>query len=263
MPASSNQEKFVRAIASLWNRERLMLSQSAADPESLAHYLTAFKRMHPQTLASLKTTPSGLHYLEAVFSYSRFLSEEVIQHPDWIESLAHCSSMHRQLSAEELQSSFRAFPEANRYAAFRRRQLLRILIRDVLGYGTLSGITEELSDLADCILHFAYQEIRRQLAGRFGAPRYLNRDRVDEDCAFSVIALGKLGGRELNFSSDIDLMFVYAGNGVTDGVESISNKEFFHKSRTCIPASSLPIRRAAVYRVDLNCARMVMRLFVA
>src|SRR5262249_2152971 len=48
-------------------------------------------------------------------------------------------------------------------------------------------------------------------------------------CGFSVISLGKLGGRELNYSSDIDLMFVYGGNGQTDGASSLTNKEFYKK----------------------------------
>ncbi len=72
-------------------------------------------------------------------------------------------------------------------------------------------------------------------------------------CGMSVIALGKLGGRELNYSSDIDLMFVYSGNGTTDGQDSISNKEFFKKvANLYTDLLSTYTSDGACYRVDLR-----------
>ena len=95
------------------------------------------------------------------------------------------------------------------FARFRRQQILRILIRDVLGFGTLSDVTAELSALADAIVETAYDRIHRDLVSRYGHPR----DETGEPAHFAVIALGKLGGEELNYSSDIDLMFLYSANG--------------------------------------------------
>jgi glutamate-ammonia-ligase adenylyltransferase len=69
-----------------------------------------------------------------------------------------------------------------------------------------------------------------------------------------VVALGKLGGRELNYSSDIDLMFVYSGNGETDGPESITNKEFFKK------LSNLYTDLLSTYTSDGTCYRVDLRL---
>jgi glutamate-ammonia-ligase adenylyltransferase len=72
-------------------------------------------------------------------------------------------------------------------------------------------------------------------------------------CGFAVLALGKLGGRELNYSSDIDLMFVYDGNGETSGPESISNKEFFKKLSTQLTdLLSRHTSQGMCYRVDLR-----------
>jgi glutamate-ammonia-ligase adenylyltransferase len=131
--------------------------------------------------------------------------------------------------------------------------LLRILLRDVLGMGTLSDVTEELSNLSDAILEFAYNGIRRELVARHGVPLYVDADGEARECGFSVISLGKLGGQELNYSSDIDLMFVYTAQGYTDGLEPITNKEFFKKvANRYTELLSTYTEEGFCYRVDLR-----------
>src|SRR5208282_3355130 len=97
---------------------------------------------------------------------------------------------------------------------------------DVLGIATLPEITSELSALADAILETAYERIHQDLVSRFGHP----------SAKFSVIALGKLGGVELNYSSDIDLMFLYSADGETAGPARITNKEFFKRAANQLTA---------------------------
>ncbi len=164
--------------------------------------------------------------------------------------------MHRVLMAEEYETRLRQFigwesnqvPSALELARFRREQVLRIVIRDVLGLATLSDVTEELSNLADAILDLSYRRIRESLVAIHGEPVF-----NDEPAQFSVIALGKLGGRELNYSSDIDLMFIYEGGGETDGPHSISNKEFFKKiANTYTELLSTYTSGGMCYRVDLR-----------
>jgi glutamate-ammonia-ligase adenylyltransferase len=95
----------------------------------------------------------------------------------------------------------------------------------------------------------AYRRVREELAERHGEPRLPD----GAPCGFSVISLGKLGGEELNYSSDIDLMFVYAGNGETDGPHPLSNKEFYKKVAnryTALLSSYTP--EGQCYRVDLR-----------
>ena len=88
------------------------------------------------------------------------------------------------------------------------------MLRDVLRFADLSETTEDLSNLADAILNVTWRAVRRELARE--------RARPTRQREFSVIALGKLGGRELNYSSDIDLMFVYSGDAVADSGENSS-----------------------------------------
>jgi glutamate-ammonia-ligase adenylyltransferase len=101
-------------------------------------------------------------------------------------------------------------------ARFKRMHLIRIALRDLLGVATLAEVTLELSNLADAIVHGAQESIRRQLVQRFGRP-LVEADTGPIECQFVVIGLGKLGGRELNYSSDIDLMYLYTGDGTTSG----------------------------------------------
>jgi hypothetical protein len=112
----------------------------------------------------------------------------------------------------------------------------------------LAEVTEELSNLADAILDVTYRASAPP-GGAHGEPRLAD----GSPCGFSVISLGKLGGKELNYSSDIDLMFVYGGNGETDGPARISNKEFCKKVANEYTALlSTYTAEGQCYRVDLR-----------
>jgi [glutamine synthetase] adenylyltransferase / [glutamine synthetase]-adenylyl-L-tyrosine phosphorylase len=192
------------------------LLASSPDPDAALHYLARMSQEHGEAFRELIGDAPALHYLITVASYSRFLAEEVLQHPEWIEELTEApDEMFRVRSTEEFTTALArwtgpagALPPARVLALFRRHELLRILLRDALGYATLSEVAEELSNLADAILDTAYRRIRAELVTRYGTPRYLNAAGEPQVCGFSVLALGKLGGRELNYSSDIDLMFI-------------------------------------------------------
>src|SRR5271154_3094361 len=227
---------------------------SAADPDAALHYLLALKQRKPAEFQTLALSPHFLHYLVTVFSYSRFLSEELLQNPQWMEQLG---DLQGYLSAGEFRKRLTSMlkkragqmPEALALALFRRQQILRILLRDVLGLCSLSDTTEELSHLADAILDLSYDRIRADLLRRHGTPRCED----DRECGLAVLALGKLGGRELNYSSDIDLMFIYTGNGETDGVHPISNKEFYKKvANQYTELLSTYTAEGLCYRVDLR-----------
>src|SRR5580765_3911142 len=201
-----------------------VLLASVPDPDQSLHYLDRLRTESAPGFERIANSPAALGYLVTIFSYSKFLSEAVLRHPEWLLQLTTSGDLHRVLSVEEYGQRLAAFiasagvPEALDLARFRRQQLLRIVLRDILSLASLSDVTEELSNLADAILDRTYRHIREELTARHGTPRYTDRDGVVRACGFSVISLGKLGGKELNYSSDIDLMFVYAANGQTDGV---------------------------------------------
>jgi len=238
------------------NAKIKFLLASSADPNGARHYLNRLSLEEPPAFARLSASDAALQVLIAVFSHSRFLSEEILQNPEWVESTVTSPDLYRVLSAEEYVQKLVGFlgadsaeaPSALALAVFRRKELLRILVRDVLEYGELSEITEEISSLADAILDVTYRRIRAELVLRFGVPQFQGRE-----CGFSVLALGKLGGSELNYSSDIDLMFIYAGNGYTDSREPITNKEFFKRvANHYTDLLSTYTAGGMCYRVDLR-----------
>ncbi|MBK5291240.1 MAG: glutamine-synthetase adenylyltransferase [Acidobacteriia bacterium] len=227
-----------------------MLS-SSPDPDGALHFLTRLLDEKPGAFQWISRSPASLQFLLAVFSNSNFLSEQLIQTPEWLEALPTSGDLHRVISAEEYEGRLDhrlapygdAVPPAHEFALFRRQQVLRILIRDLLGFGTLSDITEELSNLADAMIESACRRIRDSLQRRHGRA----------DTGFAVLALGKHGGRELNYSSDIDLLFLYSGNGETSGNDPISYKELFKK--LCIQLTELlgtHTQQGMTYRIDLR-----------
>ncbi len=234
---------------------------SVPDPDEALHYLERLHREQPAAFAKIGESPTALHYLIIIFSYSSFLSEALLKTPGWILEVAAADNLHRVLSDDEFEDALSRFlpgaaPDelaAVDLARFRRRQLVRIVLRDALGFGSLSDVTEELSNLSDGIQNLACRRIRASLAARHGAPKFMDETGAVKDCSFAVISLGKLGGKELNYSSDIDLMFVYQANGETDGPHPIANREFYKKvANEFTTLLSTYTSEGLCYRVDLR-----------
>jgi glutamate-ammonia-ligase adenylyltransferase len=109
---------------------------------------------------------------------------------------------------------------------FKDRESLRIDMRHILGLQDQFGMfSQELTDLAETVVGAAYRLCSDELRTAFGEPRAAD----GSICTACLCALGKCGGRELGFASDIELMFVYAGDGETSGPQSISNAEYFDR----------------------------------
>lgn len=234
---------------------------SSPDPDQTLHYFQRLLDERPEALLRLGTSPGGLQAMAAVFGNSRFLSEAITRNPEWLEELLHTHDLDSVLTTDQLEWRLENYlntetsgpPSPEHLARFRRQQLLRIVIKDVYELAGVAEVTEELSNLADAILRVTYQRIYLELERRFGTPVIHSEGGATEPCGMCVIALGKLGGRELNYSSDIDLMFFYQGSGQTSGSDSISNKEFFQKlSHLLCDTLSTYTAEGMCYRVDLR-----------
>jgi glutamate-ammonia-ligase adenylyltransferase len=240
--------------AAVRNRFDMLLAASPA-PELGLQYFVRLHERQPAAFERLAHSTAGLRHLVAVFANSRFLAEEILEHPDWAEQLLDASELTSVITADALRSQLQAalplgIPNPLELAKFRRRQILRIVVRDVLGLGTLPEITAELSDLADVLVEVSYERIHAGLVERYGVPR---AEKDGGESHFAVLAMGKLGGKELNYSSDIDLMFVYSDTGWTDGAERITNKEFFQRAANQLTTLlSTYTAEGMCYRVDLR-----------
>jgi glutamate-ammonia-ligase adenylyltransferase len=131
----------------------------------------------------------------------------------------------------------------------RRRELVRIAWRDLAGRAPLAETLAELSSLADAAIRAAHGFAVRALAPRFGTPRSPS----GEPQELVVLGMGKLGGGELNFSSDIDLIFLFPEGGETDGRRPVANEEYFTRlGQVLIRLLDAPTVDGFVYRVDMR-----------
>ncbi|MDR4518051.1 MAG: bifunctional [glutamate--ammonia ligase]-adenylyl-L-tyrosine phosphorylase/[glutamate--ammonia-ligase] adenylyltransferase [Nitrosomonas sp.] len=134
----------------------------------------------------------------------------------------------------------------------RKLVMLRLIVRDISGYADLKEVMATMSDLADISINFSLEYHEKWLTQpeQFGIPiGKLHHARQH----LLIVAMGKLGGRELNVSSDVDLIFVYPEDGNTNGQKSISNHEFFARlGRKLIASLSDYTVDGYVFRVDMR-----------
>ena len=198
---------------------------------------------------------------------SPFLAETLLRHPEniaWLEAETK-HDFHRLKSGEQLSEELARFvirtidlDDTVRLAMFKRREMLRIYLRDCLGIATLSEVTEELSNLADVILSYSLARAHQVLTKLHGTPQgHDERGRIAKS-ELAIVALGKLGCRELNYASDIDLLFLYSASGETSGdgrnpKSVIGNKEFFTRAAEMVVQTvGRSSEEGAVYRIDLR-----------
>ncbi len=146
----------------------------------------------------------------------------------------------------QLQSGGRALPSALRVA--RHLVLERLAVLDIEHGATVADVTLAMTELAEIVLDLALAHARAELDARFGEPRDAAGERID----FWVVGMGKLGARELNVSSDIDLIYVYEEDGETTGPQKISAHEYFSQlARALYSLIGDTTDDGFVFRVDL------------
>jgi glutamate-ammonia-ligase adenylyltransferase len=132
--------------------------------------------------------------------------------------------------------------------AFKDREMFRTDMRHIMGCITGFGeFSEELADVADTVVAGATEICSQELQHRFGIPRFES----GEIAPLSICALGKHGGRELGYASDIELMFIYEDVGHTDGAESITVSEYYQKFVELF-RQTIKARQEGIFQVDLR-----------
>ncbi len=200
-----------------------------------------------------------VHYALTVFGYSHFLGETLIRNTDLFHTFQREKVLDRSRSREEYREALARFRSrsfetdvALLLARFKRREYVRIMLRDVLGTATLAESTNEISALADVLIEEALRETDAAFRSRYGPPQHVDSEGRLADVPVAVLSLGKLGGNELNYSSDIDLLFLY-GDGQDAGTTSISTREYFIRLAQAVTgALSRVTGEGSVFRVDLR-----------
>jgi glutamate-ammonia-ligase adenylyltransferase len=245
------------------NAEIESLIRDLPDPQSARRFLENLINERPRTHQKLARETGLLSDALALAAYSPLLATTLEQNPDYIPWLARERADTRVRTAEQLRESLARFALTNSsltpavlFARFRRRELLRIYLHDVRRAHTLVETTEELSNLADAILDYALSLARQSLDNKYGAPLCDDAHGRIATAEFCVLALGKLGSRELNYASDIDLVFIYSDDGMTAGSserDKVTNREYFIKLAEAISKLvGQPAGESPAYRVDLR-----------
>ncbi|MBP5987422.1 MAG: bifunctional [glutamate--ammonia ligase]-adenylyl-L-tyrosine phosphorylase/[glutamate--ammonia-ligase] adenylyltransferase [Azonexus sp.] len=185
-------------------------------------------------------------------AHSRYVAQLLQAHPELIPELAATwqQPLGEDLLLAPLQREF-ADDEAVRTALRRLRQraMAHITLRDLCGLAPLAEVVESMTLLADVTTNFALDHYHRQLVATHGEPL----DSQGRPQRLLIIGMGKLGGRELNVSSDVDYIFIYPEDGDTAGPKSIENFDFFNRlGKRIIGALGDLTADGQVFRVDMR-----------
>ena len=218
--------------------------------EPLTLWLERFLQSHPPALEWFADDPPRGRNLLTLAACSEFAGSALIRDWEWFATaaldgrLAQAPETKMRLTTTD---GLDADAVMRRLRQFRNRKLLHILWRDVAGVAGVSETLLSLSDLADNLLTVATRYAEAEFRDRFGTPR----DDEGRELGIVVLAMGKLGGKELNFSSDIDLIFLFPADGEADGKRALSAQEYFTRlTRRIVALLDEVTAEGFVYRVD-------------
>jgi glutamate-ammonia-ligase adenylyltransferase len=213
----------------------------------------------------LSNSRSLLQALTVLFSGSQMLTDALLSNPSYVDWLSIPETLTKPKTRDVLYRDFYELAGTDELTdqipsllrKFKKREYIRLGLRDLMGLVSLRENVEGLSDLADVCLQVAYEYSIKILKEKYGTPLFTDADDQVRESEFAVMSMGKLGGRELNYSSDIDLIYIYtssvgetqAGNGQT----TLSNHEFHTKLGQSITKALHEITAEGnVFRVDLD-----------
>lgn len=196
--------------------------RASADPARAGHFLELLMGTTASG-ALAKASAEDARITASLLSGSQALSAALVAHPDWLALLnVHALQFPRrkpgllQEAERELQPALdaRDYTKALSWLRqFKQRELFRVGARDLARLSQVPEITRELSDIADVCLQGVWNVCCQQMVARYGSPYHMDVSRRWHPTAACVLGLGKLGGQELNYSSDVDVVFLYAEEG--------------------------------------------------
>jgi glutamate-ammonia-ligase adenylyltransferase len=207
-------------------------------------------------LADLES-PSVLETLAQMMGVSRFLWEDFlrVQHENLFPVVRDAPGLDEPAQPAALREDLERRlgglagwdDRVRELNAFKDRALFRIDLRYITSRSTDVQFSTELTDLAELVTAVAADLVHESLAPAYGRPRLAD----GRDCRWAIVALGKFGGRELGFASDLELIVVYEGPGATTGPQSLTNAAYFERFvRTFLDV--VVARQAGVFEIDLR-----------
>ncbi len=219
-------------------------------------------------LALLVENPQALEQLAILCERSSWIAEELAAYPALLDELLDPRSLYtapdKQVLRDQLRQQTLRIPdedqeqqmEAIRY--FCRSYTLRVAACELMDVLPLMQVSDYLTWLAEVVVEHVLNVAWQQLAVTYGQPQISNPSRLNQQSqtpGFIVVAYGKMGGLEMGYKSDLDLVFLHSAeaNQVTDGVRSIDNSTFFMRlGQRIIHLLSTPTHSGRAYEIDMR-----------
>jgi [glutamine synthetase] adenylyltransferase / [glutamine synthetase]-adenylyl-L-tyrosine phosphorylase len=256
---SIEKQRELRAATVLIKHFTHLLPHSPNPEAALLHFRELLAQLFdrpnwPDELARLEQ-PTVLDALARLLGMSDFLWNDFLrmQHSNLFPVVSEIGSLAQKKDNGKLKNELEAvlIPTQDWRVglnAFKDREMFRIDMRHILGYTPeFWEFSYALTDLVEVVIDSAISRCSAELHQVYGVP---NLDKGGA-CPVTFFALGKCGGRELGFASDIELMLIYAGSGRTSGAKSISNNEFFDELIRLF-VSSIQARQEGIFHIDLQ-----------
>ena len=266
---SSEKQRELRAATVMIKHFTHLLPHTPNPEAAMLHFSEFITQLFrqpnwPDEIASLEN-PEVLNGLARVLGLSEFLWDDFLrmQHTNLFPVVRDVDALDTMKSKTQLQAELENTlahvhngPQAISQAvnwwkalnAFKDREMFRIDMRHILGHTQeFDEFSEELTALAEVITNATYHLCHEDLRAIHGTPLLAN-GQISE---MSVCALGKFGGKELGFASDIELLFIYSGNGQTTGPNVITTAEFYEKVVQSF-VSSIEAKREGIFEIDLR-----------
>jgi glutamate-ammonia-ligase adenylyltransferase len=202
--------------------------------------------------------PAFLATLKWVFALSDFVAESCIRNPSLLKDLLASGDLHNQYCRDDIYDRLKSVLVGvteedclmDILRQTRRREIVRIAWRDLAGWADLAETTFDLSALADACLEQSLALLYQWQCAKHGTPAASD----GSEQKLVIVGLGKLGAQELNFSSDVDLIFTYPHSGQTRGnKETLHTDDFFSRlCRRLIKVIGKQTSNGLVFRVDLR-----------
>jgi [glutamine synthetase] adenylyltransferase / [glutamine synthetase]-adenylyl-L-tyrosine phosphorylase len=250
-------------LAAVVGRTVALIAKHESPGKSIERVLPIYRAICRRSayLALLNENPAALERLLNLVVKSAWLAKQIAEHPMLLDELLDARLFDVPPTRDELVELFaRTVREAaqndveatlDSIRAFQRTAMFRIAIADRLGSLPLMKVSDRLTDTAELVLEFALQTAWRELAAKYGTPL---RGPPPTEAGFAVIGYGKLGGLELGYGSDLDLVFLHDSRGAqqeTNGSPPLENERFFARLvQRLIHFLSIQTSSGRLYEVD-------------
>ncbi len=195
--------------------------------------------------------PHQIEKIERLSIASPYALHQLQRSPELIDSLLNLKrfALNKEIIGVGVEEKIDLDHVKQQLRRYRHQKMVEIIYLDLVAANPLQKTLQHLSDLADQLIRTALNACQQQLSAKHGQPLETNGDAME----LNIIAMGKLGGRELNFSSDIDLICCYDSDGELSGYGQLSYQEYFSRQvRLLNQLLSDPTADGFVYRVDLR-----------